>query len=322
MRARHAATATAAATAVAIEAPSRRTAVLAVPELPSASANSLLQGVWRPSHTKLLIAALGAVHPLVLRTARCIGSQQVAFDGLVSLRGKGVLETAVSTRIFPEALRQYDRLVQAVVKRGGEVTVTDGTTVLLRGESIAIRMREGSDKRVKRVWASGYTENEWSPNGQLSLIVAGEQGSKLKTLIREESDIESFVNKLSRLVDRLPARREKSRERERAIEEEWKRRQLEWRAQEEEQRQWKEQQERFDVVTHDVEKWGKAERIRAYAAAFEAQHVARCGAIPVGSPVDGWLRWIHWYAEHVDPLTRPEGPKEQPEDDSTEPEDP
>jgi hypothetical protein len=291
MRARHATTATKVTIAVPVEAPSRRTAVLAVPALPSAGAYSLLGGVWKPSDTKLLIAALGPAHPLVLRTARCIGSQQVAFDGLVSLRGDGVLDTAVSTRMLPEALRQYNRLVQAVVKRGGGVTVTDDTTVLLRGESIAIRMREGSDKRVKRIWASGYKENEWSPNGQLPL------------------------------VDRLPARREKRKEREREIEEEWKRRQLEWRAREEEQRQWKEQQERFDVVTLDVEKWGKAERIRAYAAAFEAQHVARCGAIKVGSPVDGWLRWIHWYAEHVDPLTRPEGSKEQPDDENTELED-
>jgi hypothetical protein len=192
--------------------------------------------------------------------------------------------------------------------------------VLLRGESIAIRMREGSDKRVKRVWSAGYTENEWSPNGRLSLIVTGEHSSKLRTLVREEADIESFMDKLSRLVDRLPARREKRKEQDRAIEEQRKRWQSEWRAQEERQRQWKEQQERFDVVTHDVEKSGKAERIRAYAAAFEAHHVAMCGAITVGGPVDG-IRWIHWYAEHVDPLTRPAGPKEQPDGGSTEPED-
>jgi hypothetical protein len=110
MRARHAATATTATIAVDIEAPSRRTAVLAVPELPSAAAYSLLQGVWKPSHTKVLIAALGAVHPLAVRTARCIGSQQAAFDGLVSLQGDGVLDVAVSTQTFPEALRQYNRL--------------------------------------------------------------------------------------------------------------------------------------------------------------------------------------------------------------------
>jgi hypothetical protein len=28
--------------------------------------------------------------------------------------------------------------------------------------------------------------------------------------------------------------------------------------------------------------------------------------------LDGWLRWIHWYADHLDPVTRPNGPKQLP----------
>lgn len=43
----------------------------------------------RSRRTKTLLEALGDVDPLVTRTARSIGKQQVGFDGLISLRGAG-----------------------------------------------------------------------------------------------------------------------------------------------------------------------------------------------------------------------------------------
>ena len=70
----------------------------------------------------------------------------------------------------------------------------------------------------------------------------------------------------------------------------------------------------FDQVFADVKQWTKAERIRAYAAAFEASHIATKIEVTGSSRVDGWLRWLHWYADNLDPLTRPGGPSIGPEE--------
>ena len=103
-------------------------------------------------------------------------------------------------------------------------------------------------------------------------------------------------------------------EREREREEEWARRRAEWQAQEDQRRQWNEQQARFNEVTSDVEQWLKAEHLRAYATAYEAHQITTRGCIYAGGSIDAWLRWIHWYANHLDPITRPDGPKQGPED--------
>lgn len=91
-------------------------------------------------------------------------------------------------------------------------------------------------------------------------------------------------------------------------------RRIEWQAQEYQRRQWNEQQARFNEVTSDVEQWLKAEDLRAYATAYEAHRIATRGCIDAGGSIDAWLRWIHWYANHLDPITRPDGPKQGPED--------
>src|ERR1041384_429883 len=75
------------------------------------------------------------------------------------------------------------------------------------------------------------------------------------------------LNKVDRLINRLPRMRDERARRERE-QEEW-RSQLNKRIEQEqhERRQWREQQEKFDQLTNDVDQWGKAERVRAYAAA-------------------------------------------------------
>ena len=75
--------------------------ILNIVDLPTASRYGLLREVWKPSHTKSLIVALGEVHPLVIRAARGIATQQVGYDGLIYLRGNGMLDIAASIRMLP-----------------------------------------------------------------------------------------------------------------------------------------------------------------------------------------------------------------------------
>ena len=288
-----------------------RQPTIVVPGLPEVSPHALLQGVWKPVHTNALLSALGDVDPLVVRTARSIGKQQVGFDGLVSLGGSGVLEVAASPQSLPLALQLYNALLVKVRERGAEVTATDGTVIHWRGEAVRIRLRESAERR-ETTSTDSYRSNTYYPTGHLSFAVVPEVGGQCKMPVTDTHDVESFLNNVDRLINRLPRLRDQRARRERE-QEEW-RAQVHKRIEQEqhERRQWREQQEKFDQLTNDVEQWDKAERVRAYAAAVEA-HLSKDGPIEVGSQADGWLRWMHWYADHLDPMTRPDGPQQAPD---------
>jgi hypothetical protein len=282
-----------------------------VPGLPEVGPHALLQGVWRPAHTNALLSALGDVDPLVVRTARSIAKQQVGFDGVIALGGSGVLEVAASPQSLPLALHLYNLLLVKVRERGGEVTAPNGTVIRWRGETVRIRLRECAE-RGDTTGTDSYRSNTYRPTGRLSFAVVPELGGDCKMPVTDTHSVETFLDKVDRLINRLPRLRDQRARREREQEE--------WRAQineriereQNERRQWREQQDRFDQLINDIEQWGKAERVRAYAASAEA-YLSKDGPIEVGGKIDGWLRWMHWYADHLDPMTRPDGPKQRPE---------
>ena len=199
---------------------------------------------------------------------RSIGKQQVGFDGLVSLGGSGALEVAASPQSLPLALQLYNVLLVKVCERGGEVTATEGTVIHWRGEAVRIRLREHSERR-ETTGTDSYRSNTYRPTGRLSFAVVPELGGECKMPVTDAQDVESFLNKVDRLINRLPRLRDQRAKRERE-QEEW-RAQLHERIEQEqhERRQWREQQEKFDQLTNDVDQWDKAERVRAYAAAAE-----------------------------------------------------
>ncbi len=291
--------------------PGQRITALTIPELPSIRPYQTLGGVWKPLHTELLLAALGDVDPVVAKTARSIGKQQVAHNGLVYLTGKS-LDIGVSIGMFPEALRLYDLLLKAVAERDGETVSKDGTQIILRGETIAIRLRETSLQLPQQAGSTNPGRAEYQPTGLLLFSVDHRHGSDLRTRAQDATDINEFLKKIERFAERLPRLRAARKERERQHEEYMAQQQAKWRREEDQRRQWEEQQRRFNDVTTDIEAWTKAQRIRAYADAYETHHIAKHGSIKTGGAVDGWLQWLHWYAEHLDPITRPNGPSHGP----------
>jgi hypothetical protein len=321
MRARYTAAAPAPSVApkktTAKEIPNRQDAGLRVPELPTVPPYHSLGGVWKQQHTKLLLSALGEVDPRVERAARSLGRQQVAYNGLLYLNGKSALDIGVSIGTLPEALRLYDLLLQTVAKRGEETVSKDGTAITVRGETVGIRLRETSLRRPRQAGSTGLERTEYQPTGLLLFSVEHQHGGDLRTPARDAGDIELFLQKIERLAERLPGLRAALKERERQHEEHMAQMQAKWKREEDARRQWDEQQRRFNDVTTDLDEWNKAERIRAYADAFETHCIAARGAIESGGAIDGWLRWLHWYAEHLDPITRPQGPRQQPAEDGS-----
>jgi len=94
----------------------------------------------------------------------------------------------------------FNILLQTVAARGGQVTATNGTAVTLRGETINIRLREASERRPKQDGSATFRDNEYVPTEMLSFSVDHQQGSDLKTLVRDATDVERFLDKLSRFV--------------------------------------------------------------------------------------------------------------------------
>ena len=292
--------------------PARPQPPLTIAGLPPLRPYEPLSTAWKTSHTKALLAGLGDVDRLVVRTLRSIGTQRVLFDGLVHFIGDGVLDLAASVAALPNALRLFDIFLRALAQRGVRVKVTSSTVIEIAGETLAVRLREGSERRDKRPNTPGFQASEYFPTGQLWFSVVDHNGSKSKTQVSDSADIEAFLNKVNRLAQRMPRLREQRRKRVEIQDEKVRQMQARWKEEADDRRQWTEQQVRFNEISSDIEQWTKAQSIRAYAAAVERHAVSTQGTVEVGSVIDGWLRWIHWYAERLDPITRREGPKQGP----------
>jgi hypothetical protein len=286
-----------------------------VPGLPSIEPHQLLDRIWKPAYTKALLDALPSAHAFVVRTVRQVGTLQVGYDGLLSLAGKDALDLNVSLGALVPALRWYGIFIERITALGGKVELAPaGTLVHLDGEKERIRLREGTNRHEKPVSPGyiygGYT---YEANGLLYLVVMEDGGGKHKTLIQSAQDVDLFVKTLQRVVARRPQQRADEEAKQRAWQAEREREQKQARLRAEEERQRREEQQHFDTFYKDITRWEKAEQIRSYLEAFTAEYELRHGKIPIGSKADGWLRWMHYYAERLDPLTNDEGPGESAE---------
>jgi hypothetical protein len=285
-----------------------------VPGLAVIEPHQLLAQVWKPAYTKALLDALPSAHPFVLRTARRVGTSQVGYDGLLSLGGEEALDVNVSLAFLVRALRLYGVLIERIIALGGKVELAqNGTLVRLRGETEGVRLREGIIRHVKPTTDRIYGGYTYEASGLLYFVLLEDGGGKHKTLVRMAEEVDVFVRKLQNAVARRPRQRAEQEARQQAWQAEHQRRQEQARLRAETERQRSEEQQNFDTFYKDVARWQKAAQIRSYLDAFAAEYERRHGSFPPGSRADGWFRWLHYYAERLDPLTNHDGPSQQPE---------
>jgi hypothetical protein len=274
-------------------------------DFPAAAPLCSLHRIWKPLHTELLVKGLGNAHPLVRRAAQVIGTQQVAFDGLVYLRGNNIIDVAASTTMLLKAMKLCSLLLQTVEAQGGAVSVAGKTNIVIDGEAVPVRLREGSQRFRCEDGDSAFTENEYFPTGTIFLIASDTYGADIRIpVVQPQRDIDLFLQKVRRKAARLPLLRERQTERTLAQNEERQRFEQKWRNEKEADQQWREQHKRRDELITDVENWSKAKGIRAFASALEAAYTAAGRPVVPGSTFDGQLRWLGWSAEYLDPVTR------------------
>jgi hypothetical protein len=249
----------------------------------------------------------------VVRTARQVGTLQVGYDGLLSLGGKEALDLDVSLGSLVPALRLYGIFIDRITSLGGKVELAPGGTLAhLSGETERIRLREGTDRHAKSATDHSYGGYTYQASGLLYFLVMEDGGGKHKTLVQSPQDVDLFVRKLENVIARRPQQRAEEQARQRAWQAERERQQERARLQAEWERQRREEQQQLDTFYEDVKRWQKAVQIRTYLEAFTTEYELRHGKIATGSEADGWLRWLHYYAQRLDPLTNDDGPSECP----------
>lgn len=248
-------------------------------------------------------------HQLVRQTKEHRGS------GVASSRSgpstDNTLDMDVSRQSLGRALRIMDALIKAWESHGGTVVVkrdlhivTKWSTYFGVGEDqVAVRLEE-KQQRVpgpsNRPW-----EYSWKCTGELALRMEHLYGDDLRATWadgkrqRLENVLDSVVTTLLERVSRKKQERLDSeidaRQRRRAAE----RREVAKR------REAEEKQRREELRT-EVDCWHYAERIRTYLASIEGGVAEGTLQAQDEQSFAEWLRWAHWYADHVDPLVRAE----------------
>lgn len=203
----------------------------------------------------------------------------------------------------------YGVFIDRLTALGGKVELAPGGTLAhLSGETERVRLREGTNRHTKPATDHSYGAYTYEASSLLYFISLEDGGGKHKTLVQAPQDVDLFVRKLQKVVARRPQQRAKQQARQRAWQADRERQQEQARLQAEEERQRREERQHFDTFYKDVTRWQKATQIRSYLEAFTSEHELRHGKIAAGSKTDGWLRWLHHYAQRLDPFTNDEGP--------------
>jgi hypothetical protein len=261
------------------------------------------------------VAPVEIRNPVPLVKAALAGMREVQEQyGRLQFRWRGYVDVRVSKASARRALKFMDVLIKRVEALGLTVQVRDGdrggyrsshglTFVTDNKERVQVTVIEKTGQRANPAWNS---ESPWSihkflfdPTGRLTIVLDEDRYSPEKWIDKRGHHIEEYVDAVvhsiqQSLVDKAKARIEAEEHRKlEAV-----RQQLRADA----DRQHREQAQRVEDLKGWTESWAAAERMRAFLAAWEQRNEAVHGPIALGSPADGFRRWVSLVIEEIDPL--------------------
>jgi len=248
--------------------------------------------------------------PLIHATARSLADHHGPPERRTRTYGDGTLDVAVAGRSARRALLLLDSFVQACAARGFVVEGARGnrreSRVTVLDQHISFRVFE-SERRIDLTKDPGYKPNprELFPRryrhegtGVLDLQIGSPYGIGRSVWI-DYSDLpleEQLNEVMVGLVAAAVAIGEWQTERERE-EEEHRRLAAIARA---ERVQEEAEERRVAQLVADAERWARAEQLRNFATAMEAELRSReAGRLPVAT--HAWLAWVHYVADELDP---------------------
>lgn len=270
----------------------------------------------RPENRIVVSESIDMPHQLVTATERVFRKPKRRDSNNLPPTDRKALDISVSEAGLPRALRIMDALLKALDSRGMHLSIEpDGkrrSCLTLQGQILAIRLvetisrteREPTDKERQEIKKYGHSylpdRYSYQPTGTLKLGILSSY-HELQNIVsdgkhqRVEQCLNKFVVKLeTEAVHRK--RHEEQLERQHRIWEEQERRRRE-----REERK-KKEIERLKALEDDARDWKRAENIRAYAAAVQANATREHGNIGAESELGQWIVWARHKADWIDPL--------------------
>jgi hypothetical protein len=277
----------------------------------------------RPENRIVVPETLEMPHPLVAATERAFRKPKRRNPGNQPMTERRALAISVSEASLPRALRIMDALVKALDVRGMPLRIEpDGkrrTCLTLQGQVLAIRLvestsrteRDPTEKERQEIKKYGHTylpdRYSYQHTGALKLGIIRDYSDELQKVVADgkHQRVEQFLNEFVVKIEAEAVRRkrhEEHLERQRRLWEEEARRRREF---EEKQRK---EMERLKALEEEAHNWKRAEDIRAYVAAVEANAAREAGRIELDSELGQWIAWARHNADWLDPILDVECP--------------
>lgn len=270
----------------------------------------------QPGNQIVVSETLDMPHPLVAATERVFRKPKQRDLRNLPTTERRALDISVSEASLPRALRIMDALVKALDARGMPLRIEpDGkqrTCLTLQGQVLAIRLventsrteREPTEKERQEIKTYGHTylpdRYSYQPTGMLKLGII-QYHNELQKVVADgkHQRVEQFLNEFVVKIETEAVRRKREMEHREREHRRWEEQARLRREREEERRQ---EIERLKELEDEARNWRRANGIRAYVAAVEAQATREHGSIGSESELGQWIAWARHKADWIDPL--------------------
>src|SRR5258706_1079613 len=275
----------------------------------------------QPENRIVVSETLDKPHEMIAATERAFRKSKRRNPGDQPITERPALAISVSEASLPRSLRIMDALVKALIARGMPLRIEpDGnrrTCLTIQGQVLAIRLventsrteREPTKEERQEIKKYGHTylpdRYSYQPTGALKLGIMGHNEMQKVVADGKHQRVEQFLNEFVVKIEAEAVRRkrhEEHLERQRRLWEEQARRRRE---REEKQRK---ETERLKALEEEAHNWKRAEDIRTYVAAVEANARRKDGSIELNSELDNWIAWGRPKADWIDPILNVECP--------------
>ena len=261
-----------------------------------------------PENSVFVSETLSKPHPLIRVAKRSLKKSNSDRKGEGFLYStEPCLNISVSRATRDRALCILDALIKALESRGMSVEATldrgmpstivhSGKNKLLLSLHEALRSEPTGER-----WSDGRQMLEHVLTGRLALRVEStryRRYNKLwsdKKLKRLETQLNSVLIGIHEGFEIEEAHRQQE-------EEEKRRRMEESKKYDEVSRLYEEEKRKVARLDDSFEKWQKAQQVRTYVAALEADALEKSGNIDPEGELAQWIAWIRGYADQIDPM--------------------
>lgn len=277
-----------------------------------------------PAESPVIVSKkLGRAHPLVKQSTEILKNCKSDATGILKPPGMGCLDIEISRKSLSRALRIMEALIKALEKRGGSVSISGESTLVVIldvrigfgiSEQIVRKKIEARDYDLDGYYRFGHSrfDDQRIPSGILCLTLNDPDfywDSHFRKNWRDsekrplENSLDSFMKGLLNLAVHKRERIRQKEEENRQQLERQRIRQEEERLRAEKLRQIKEEQKRLSGLVSAAEAWKKSILVRDFINAVEA--AARAGYYPIEpkEELKNWLKWASEQADRLDPVT-------------------